>query len=115
VRSTPHLTQQYLQATVHLVKIAALYIQCFLFCHPLFQNICWRTSLITFSCAAFLLWKVRVICVVRMDVDMVLLSCYYVPHWCVCLYTVGQVELCHLLLSSFLIYLHFTIFSNGMI
>jgi hypothetical protein len=23
----------------------------------------------------------RVICVARVDVDMVVLSCYYVPHW----------------------------------
>jgi hypothetical protein len=46
----------------------------------------------------------RVICVAHMDVGVVLLSCYYVPHWCVCLYTVGLVE-CVSLIIIFLSFL----------
>jgi hypothetical protein len=33
----------------------------------------------------------RVICAAGVDVSVVL-SCYYVPHWHVCLYAVGLVE-----------------------
>jgi hypothetical protein len=34
----------------------------------------------------------HVICVARIDVGMMLFSCYYVPCWCVSFYVVGLAE-----------------------
>jgi hypothetical protein len=60
------------------------------FCYPRIKRHL-KTSLITFSCAALLSYCV-LFCVVHMDVGLVVLSCFYVPHWYVCVNPFGLVE-----------------------
>jgi hypothetical protein len=66
-----------------------------IFRHPLikrhlFENITRYIFMCCLSPAASVFCML--LCVARMDVGVVLLSCFYVPHCYVCLYAVGVVE-----------------------
>jgi hypothetical protein len=61
------------------------YLNIFHFRHPLIK----RHLFENISCYVFMSClppAASVFCVARMDIDVVLLSCVYVPHWYVCFY-----------------------------